>query len=69
MNAPETIVVALGGNALMHHGEKGTFDEQHHNIEMAVVEVVDSYRKRLQSCSNPWERSTGGCDFTETQDG
>ena len=45
MDAPETIVVALGGNALMRHGEKGTFDEQYHNIEMAVVEVVDLIEK------------------------
>ena len=45
MDATETIVVALGGNALMRHGEKGTFDEQQHNIEMAVVEVVDLIEK------------------------
>ena len=29
----------------MRHGEKGTFDEQQHNIEMALVEVVDSIEK------------------------
>ena len=29
----------------MRHGEKGTFDEQYHNIEMAVVEVVDLIEK------------------------
>ena len=29
----------------MRHGEKGTFDEQYHNIEMALVEVVDLIEK------------------------
>jgi len=45
LETTETIVIALGGNALMRRDEKGTFDEQYHNIQIAVVEVVDLIEK------------------------
>jgi carbamate kinase len=48
LDATETIVVALGGNALLRQGEKGSFEEQYHNIENALVEVVDLIERGYQ---------------------
>lgn len=36
----QTMVVALGGNAILQASEKGTYEEQVANVKRAVVEVV-----------------------------
>jgi carbamate kinase len=35
------IVIALGGNALLQRGQKGTFDEQYHNVKETVAKIAD----------------------------
>jgi carbamate kinase len=35
------IVIALGGNALLQRGQKGTFEEQYHNVRTTVTKVAD----------------------------
>jgi len=35
------IVIALGGNALLQRGEKGTFEEQYGNVKNSVSEIAD----------------------------
>lgn len=35
------IVIALGGNALLRRGQKGTFEEQYHNVKETVTKVAD----------------------------
>lgn len=39
-----TIVVALGGNAILKHGERGTFEEQYRNICETARKLVDIVR-------------------------
>lgn len=34
-------MIALGGNALLQRGQKGSFDEQYHNIKTTVTKVAD----------------------------
>ena len=46
----DLIVFAIGGNALIRSGEKGTFEEQYHNIRVAVRQIVD-FMKR-DNCRN-----------------
>ncbi|MFH1786061.1 MAG: carbamate kinase [archaeon] len=36
----ETIVIALGGNALIKHGQKGTFDEQRKNLSEPCRQIA-----------------------------
>ncbi len=36
----KTIVVALGGNAILQAGEKGSYEEQRSNVKIAVAEIV-----------------------------
>lgn len=35
------IVIALGGNALLQRGQKGTFEEQYANVKKSVSEIAD----------------------------
>ncbi len=35
------IVIALGGNALLQRGQKGTFEEQYGNVKKSVSEIAD----------------------------
>ncbi len=35
------IVIALGGNALLKRGQKGTFDDQYQNVKGTVAKVAD----------------------------
>lgn len=35
------IVIALGGNALLQRGQKGTFDEQYGNVNRTVTDIAD----------------------------
>ena len=35
------IVIALGGNALLQRGQKGSFDDQYQNIKGTVAKVAD----------------------------
>jgi carbamate kinase len=35
------IVIALGGNALLQRGQKGTFDEQYQNVKSTVTKMAD----------------------------
>jgi len=37
----ELIVVALGGNALLRRGQKGTFEEQYHNVKVTAKFLAD----------------------------
>ena len=46
----DLIVFAIGGNALIRSGEKGTFEEQYHNVQVAVRQIVD-FMKR-DNCRN-----------------
>jgi carbamate kinase len=48
----DLIVFAIGGNALVRSGEKGTFEEQYHRIQVAVKQIVkfmkrDNCKKRI----------------------
>lgn len=53
----QTIVVALGGNAILQANEKGTYSEQINNIKKAVVEIVelikDGYKVVLTHGNGP----------------
>lgn len=40
MTTKKSIVIALGGNAILRPGEKGTFEEQLKNIEVACIQVA-----------------------------
>jgi carbamate kinase len=35
------IVIALGGNALLQRGQKGSFDEQYQNVQSTVSKIAD----------------------------
>lgn len=35
------LVIALGGNALLKRGQKGTFDDQYGNVEKTVANIAD----------------------------
>jgi len=35
------VVIALGGNALLQRGQKGTFDEQYDNVKASVADIAD----------------------------
>ena len=37
----ELIVIALGGNALLQRGQKGTFEEQYNNVKKSVTQIAD----------------------------
>jgi len=39
--AEKLIVIALGGNALLQRGQKGTFDEQYNNLKKTVTKIAD----------------------------
>lgn len=39
--ADQLIVIALGGNALLQRGQKGSFDEQFRNVKETVAKVAD----------------------------
>jgi carbamate kinase len=45
MNAGELIVVALGGNALLRRGDKGSFEEQYRNVGQTAVYLADLVEK------------------------
>lgn len=34
-------MIALGGNALLKRGEKGSFEEQYHNVKATVTKIAD----------------------------
>jgi len=39
--AEKLIVIALGGNALLQRGQKGSFEEQYQNVKKTAVRVAD----------------------------
>ena len=45
MSTGETLVIALGGNALLKRGDKGTFEEQFANVVLASKEIVGLIEK------------------------
>ncbi|MDQ4014508.1 MAG: BMP family ABC transporter substrate-binding protein [Thermoproteota archaeon] len=45
MSSGETLVIALGGNALLKRGDKGTFEEQFANVVLASKEIVGLIEK------------------------
>jgi carbamate kinase len=46
----DLIVFAIGGNALVRSGERGTFEEQYQNVQIAVKQIVE-FMKR-DKCRN-----------------
>ena len=47
----KTVVVALGGNAILQPGQVGTFEEQLFNIDGAMRRIASSSRTAGASCS------------------
>jgi carbamate kinase len=45
LSSGETLVIALGGNALLKRGDKGTFEEQFANVVLASKEIVGLIEK------------------------
>ena len=45
LSSGETLVIALGGNALLKRGDKGTFEEQFTNVVLASKEIVGLIEK------------------------
>ena len=45
LSTGETLVIALGGNALLKRGDKGTFEEQFANVVLASREIVGLIEK------------------------
>ena len=45
LSSAETLVIALGGNALLKRGDKGTFEEQFANVVLASKEIVGLIEK------------------------
>ena len=45
LSSGETLVIALGGNALLERGDKGTFEEQFTNVVLASKEIVGLIEK------------------------
>jgi carbamate kinase len=45
LSSNETLVIALGGNALLKRGDKGTFEEQFANVVLASKEIVGLIEK------------------------
>jgi carbamate kinase len=45
LGSAETLVIALGGNALLKRGDKGTFEEQFANVVLASKEIVGLIEK------------------------
>jgi carbamate kinase len=45
LSSAETLVIALGGNALLKRGDKGTFEEQFANVVLAAKEIVGLIEK------------------------
>lgn len=41
MNRKKPVVIALGGNALLQRGQRGTFEEQYENVRRATKRVAD----------------------------
>jgi len=37
----ELLVVALGGNAILQRGEKGTFEEQYNNVKNTAKDLAN----------------------------
>src|SRR5215467_11558122 len=44
----EITVLALGGNAILQRGEKGTFDQQYRNVQATMSQVADLLVEGLQ---------------------
>lgn len=42
------IVIALGGNAILQPGQRGTYEEQMYNIEVACKQIVELIKKGFQ---------------------
>jgi carbamate kinase len=53
----KTIIVALGGNAILQAEERGTFEEQRANVRRAVIEIVklieEGYRVAITHGNGP----------------
>lgn len=52
-----TAVIALGGNAILQSGQRGTFEEQAHNVDNAVGQIIsiikEGYRVILTHGNGP----------------
>ena len=62
MSSKDTVVIALGGNALLKRDDKGTFEEQFRNVQLAARGIVnlieDDYRVVLTHGNGPQVGST-----------
>ncbi len=45
MSEKNLIVIALGGNALLKKGQKGTFEEQYENTKMTTKKIADAIER------------------------
>ncbi|HYT46086.1 MAG TPA: carbamate kinase [Methylomirabilota bacterium] len=45
MSSPQSLVVALGGNALLRGGQSGSFEEQNANFQPAASKIADLVQK------------------------
>ncbi len=43
--AKKVIVIALGGNAILQAGQRGTYEEQYGNVKLAATEIVKIYNE------------------------
>ena len=55
----KTVVVALGGNAILQPGQVGTFEEQLFNIDGAMRRIAAAGRGRLARRAHPRQRPPG----------
>jgi len=62
LSSKDTVVIALGGNALLKRDDKGTFEEQFRNVQLAARGIVnlieDDYRVVLTHGNGPQVGST-----------
>ena len=56
---PRTVVIALGGNAILQPGQVGTFEEQLFNIDGAMRRIAAAGRGGLAGRAHPRQRPPG----------
>ena len=52
MDKINRVVIALGGNAILKPGQKGTFDEQKENIEISVDSIGAMIEEQYKALKN-----------------
>ena len=54
------IVVALGGNALIREGQRGTIAEQFENVQKSLDGIIYCLKARISGGYHAWKRAPGG---------